>query len=267
MSSPPVFIGDIALEKIAFSPLELLDGKKRIHVYKDASDMSDRNKFQRVAMCKDSRFALYCPFGIDKLRTDGGGNPKRRGLFMSLTDPETDAALQRLDDIIVKTATARSKEWFGKELTEEQVLLRYKPLRAKREQDEKFHMKIKVKVDTGDPDDKSIPTKLHILTSEGKARKGAGRVSDLQGKIHVAPHVSWSYGLWFMANAFGLTIQAEEMLVTPEEQEQESMAHFVSADPIEIEDADSKCTGDVGDANKRVKLDGDDESDLGDSAM
>ena len=63
----------------------------------------------------------------------------------------------------------------------------------------------------------------------------SGRVEHLTQDTEVVPIVSMSYGIWFITGGkFGLTMQAEEMLVTPTGGAADDMSHFASSVPLEM---------------------------------
>lgn len=224
------FVGDIDFSTVHFGAVEKLPrDPTKVHVpmYKNASDMSRRNMFNRVSICRDAGVKMMtCPFGIDKPQPDG--NHKRLSLFITIDDPSVVESFKRLDEAVVKAATERSQEWFRRKLDEEAVRAKYKPLCGQRPQDEHPHIKIKVKVDC------EMATAIHIMDADGRTRKNVGRVHHMQQKFSVAPHVSMSYGLYFTGSMFGVTVQAEEMLVCPSPPKPDDLSHFGSSRPLEV---------------------------------
>lgn len=231
MSITP-YIGDMNIESITFGPFENRDGKTKVEVYRDASSTQRSNRLNRIALCPDAMDPFVCPFGIDNVRDDSA-NPYRRGLAITITDPATLDSMRKLDEHIVASAVANSKEWFkGKTLTEADVRLRYQPILGKfREEDVTEGIKIKIKCPGSD-----YPTALHLRDETGQHHKTGGRIDHLTKGARVVPIVSASYGLWFMGGGskFGLTMQAEEMIVVPGAQDSDNLSQFASSRPLEM---------------------------------
>lgn len=219
------FVGDIDFSRVHFGPVERSDNKSHVDMFRNATDLSKRNKFHRVSVCRDAAAPMTAPYGLDKPHADS--NSKRLGMFVKVEDPDVIASFQKLDEVIIKAATERSQEWFKRKLDEDAVRAKYKPICCKRDTDDFYHMKIKVKLDC------ETATVLH-LRDDTCVRKNAGRTEHLQQPFTTVPHVSMSYGLWFMGSMFGLTVQAEEMIVCPSQSKADDLSHFVSTVPIAV---------------------------------
>ena len=87
-------------------------------------------------LCSDSECPLTTRYGIDSVRDGWRSAIDRRGLVLKIEEPKAVAALQQLDEVIIKTAIERSKEWFKKPLTREQVEARYKNIVSKARDDD-----------------------------------------------------------------------------------------------------------------------------------
>lgn len=199
-------ITDIDMNNLYFAPMESKDGKQRVELYKDSA-VSKHNKLF-FNLCEDPTEPFQCRYRLDSVRDESDGS--RRGLAVKLQDPTVRDAIAALDDAVVNKAVEHSKEWFKKELTRDQILLRYKPLFLAKEEEEYPILKFKVKC-------RVVPTKLHFLRSDGFiVPEGASLDHLITGVAHVAPILS-VHSVWFMGGgtSFGLTIQAEEMVVRP----------------------------------------------------
>lgn len=233
-TSATPYIGDMDMSKITFGPCETKDGKTKVEVYRDASSTARGNRINKMALCRDAVNPMTTRFPIDTPREDAP-NPYRRGLGITVSDPETLRALHALDDAIVKAAITNSKEWFkGKMFTEEQVRARYKPIVGPlRDGDESEGVKVKVKCPGCD-----YPTTLHHRDRDGRHYKNGGRVEHLTWGAMVVPIVSASYGLWFMGGGtqFGLSFQAESMIVIPGNTDDNTLDEFATSAPLIMAD-------------------------------
>ena len=229
MATP--YVGDMDMSKIVFGPCEIKDGKTKVEVYRDGTSTANNNKINKLALCKDAMVPMETRFSLDNVREDSG-NPYRRGLGITVTDPNTIRALRALDEVIVKAAIANSKDWFKKKepLSEDAVRVRYKPLLGPlKEGDETDGVKVKVKCPGV-----SYPTSLHHRDVDGRHHKNGGRIEHLTRGAKVVPIVSASYGLWFMGGGtqFGLSLQAEDMIIIPGDTPDDSLGQFPTSAPL-----------------------------------
>ena len=154
--------------------------------------------------------------------------------MIRVSDSVTRATLESIDELVINKAVECSREWFGKAgkplaqpLSETVVRDRYQPLVFyKDEGDEEKVVKIKIK--TGG----EYPTTMH-LNDDGRYRKYCGKAEHLTKGALVVPVVSMSYGVWIIPGGkFGLTMQAEEMIVTPGGCVADDLSHFASSQPL-----------------------------------
>lgn len=239
----PPHISDFDLDAITFGPVEYTGAGKtkdkvKVDVFRDGTSTSTSNRFNRFNLCRDATQPMIAKYALDTVREDSN-NPDRRGWTIRVSDPKTREAIEKLDEIVIKKAVECSKEWFGKAgkplaapLSEAVVRDRYQKLiYFKDETDEE--MVVKVKVKTGG----NYPTTIH-LNEDGRFRKYAGRAEHLTRNAGVAPIVSMSYGIWIIPGGkFGLTMQVEEMMVTPGESVKDDLSHFASSAPIMMHEA------------------------------
>jgi hypothetical protein len=239
------FVGDLNLSKVHLTPMVMeASGRKKVDIYMDASSTQSSNRLQ-FQLCPDEEDAMVTRYGLDKVRDDDR-DPTRRGLVCVVSNEAAIKALTALDDAVVAYAVANSKDLFKKVLTEEQVRLRYKPVIAHEKDDESLPYLIKFKVKcTG----AAVPTKIFRITGPGTSVRANEDALTNRGS-RIVPIVS-AYGLWFMAGdaQFGLSFQAEKMLVDPAEGPSE-VADFVTKRPLVIEKADK----DEDHEAKRVKI-------------
>lgn len=228
MASVP-FIGAMDLTKLTFGPFENLNGKTKVELYRDPSSTLKSNRLNRFALCADAIHPMSVRFPLDSVRDDST-NPYRRNQVVVVSDPETRAALHSIDETIVKKAIEMSKEWFkGKQLSEDQVRMLYKPLLYKAKEEDEFEsVKMKIKCPGVD-----YPTGLHVRELDGFYRKNGGKLEHLTYGAMVAPIVSASYGIWFMGgHSFGLSLQAEDVIITPGEACSDGLSQFPSSTPL-----------------------------------
>jgi len=231
-------ISEYNLDNISFGPVEYVGAKKdkvRVSVYRDGSCTTSSNRFNRFSLCQDASEPMITRYALDTVREDAI-NPDRRGLSIRVSDPVTRSTLEKIDELVIKKAVECSKEWFGKAgkplaamLSEDVVRDRYQPLiYFKDESDDEKVLKVKVKTG-GD-----YPSVLHV-NEGGRFRKGGGRPEHITVGAQVVPVVSMSYGIWVIPGGkFGLTMQVEEMMVTPDEIANDDLSHFASSKPIQM---------------------------------
>ena len=161
-------------------------------------------------LCRTRDAPVRCKYRLDQVRD--GEDGARRGLLVELEAYQA-AALEAVDEKIIKMVAAQSKALFKKDLSIAEVRERYEPLVKVREDGEKL-MKMKVKT-TG------YATKLY-LSDETPAE-----LSLLEDDpCEVVPILSLPL-VWVMGPRFGVVVQAEAMIVHPREQ-RDAFAGFVS---------------------------------------
>lgn len=238
---PYPHICDVDMASVKFGPFTNTDGKQRVELLKD-------NKKLVFNLCSEATEPFNCKFRLDSVRDDQDGS--RRGLVVAISDQAVLDSLTALDDLVKYEAMQNSKEWFKKaNMTKEEVDMRYQPLVFKAMPDDDF-MSIKFKVKC-----KNYPTKLHLLRDDLAIKEDGANLAHIsEDGAMVAPILS-AFGLWFMGGSrFGITIQAEEMVVKPGVG-RARLSNFISKRPIAIhnEDEDEE-NGDEEDvAVKRIK--------------
>lgn len=223
---PYPFVGDLDLSKIHFQPLTSKEGRKQVELFLDASSTQNSNRI-KFQMCPDQTQPLFTRYGLDQVRDDG--DPTRRGLTIMVRHKRTIASLLAMENAIVAAAVAKSKDWFKKELTEEQVRLRFKSILSPHPEDEEtFLMKIKVKCKGS-----KVPTKILRKVSDRQVRHSDEEDLAARG-AQVVPLLS-TYSLWFMAGdaQFGVSFQAEEIMVTPGDAPSE-VSNFTLSEHMEV---------------------------------
>lgn len=229
-------ISEYDVNSITFGPVEYAGKNKdkvKVDMFRDGTSSAKTNRFNRFNLCRDAAVPMITKYALDTVREDSN-TPDRRGLMIRVSDPVTRKTLENIDELVIKKAVECSKEWFGKAgkplaqpLSEAVVRDRYQPLVFFKDDgdDEKV---VKIKVKTGG----DYPTTMH-LNEDGRFRKGGAKADHLSQGACVVPVVSMSYGVWIIPGGkFGVTMQAEEMLVTAGEGGADDLSHFASSKPI-----------------------------------
>lgn len=246
------FVCDLDLSKIHFAPHSSDDGKEKVEVFVDQT-----KRKLKFSLCEDAMEPFETRFPLDGMRDDS--NNERRGQMICLKDEKVLAQFRALDELVLKTAFERSKEWFkGKQLTMEELKFRYQPLVCKgKEEDDFFCTKFKVKCPPA-----KVPTALHLLKQSGDecelVDKGCSldQLSAAGGKM--AP-LLYVYSIWFMGGgrSFGLTVQAEEIVVQPGVATN-PLSKFQTKRKVTMVSASDDATGDEPVAKSvKVELEGD----------
>lgn len=244
---PYSFVGDLDLSKVHLAPLVMKDNKKQVELFLDASSTLNSNhvKFQ---LCPNELEPITTRYPLDQAHQDNSDGT-RRGLMLVIKNKRAIASLKALDEAIVQHAIAKSKELFKKELPEDNVRLRYKPILVPHPDDEEAClMKIKVKC-TG----AKVPTKIKRKIS-GTQVKPSNENDLSAGGALVVPLVS-TFSLWFMGGdtQFGLSFQAEELMVTPGAERNE-LSNFTLAGSIEVVDDEPPNEDEAEPVTKRFKV-------------
>jgi len=199
-----MFINSISLKSVHFHEVTFgQKGQKQVDL---AFDPTSKAWSQRVIvqLCKNENEALYAKYGLSKPHNDQDGN--RRNLDLTLDDPGVVEKLIEFDNYILDYATENSKTLFKKELTRLQVEAKYKSLLKQKEGVNSVSVKVKC-----NPVDK--PTPIKVLDSI-KSVGSTGDFTSLTPGCKVVPVVRM-LSLWFMTDTFGLSLQADKLLVIP----------------------------------------------------
>ena len=201
---PYDFLGDLDMTKVVFLPVKKGNNNQNIvEICKDSSS-TVRNKliFQ---LCADIDDPCKTKYRLDSVPENSDGS--RRGLTVYVHEEEAKNALAKLDEMVLSAAQENCKEWFGKaSISAEELRFRYKPLLVKKEEEDTHSTKFKVKCG-------NYPTRLHSIKEDGTIVRNGAHLEDLllQGGT-VVPILS-VFSIWFMANQFGVSMQAEEMII------------------------------------------------------
>lgn len=199
-----MFMNSISINSIQFQDITFSSrGQKQVDLSFDKTSKSWSNKVI-TQVCKDETSALYSKYGLSKPLNDQDGF--KRNLELILEDETVIKKIQEIDEYILNYAIGNSKELFRKELTREQVEAKYKSI-LKEKNGEKYII-IKVKCN---PNDK--PTPIKILDSLN-SKISNGCFTDIIPGTKVVPVVRL-LSLWFMTDTFGLSLQADKLMIIP----------------------------------------------------
>jgi hypothetical protein len=257
---PYPYVGDVDFSQVQFAPSLVSDSstkRKSVETFLDGTSTRRSNHIKFQA-CRDETEPMEAHWSLDAV-FDDSKDASRRTQTVRLTNEKTLEALRALDERVVQEAVSRSKEWWKVELNEDQVRLRYNPLVQTKDGQPIFKFKVKC---TG----AAVPTKIMRVVSENEVVPDTERVLETAG-AKMVPLVS-TMGLYFLGDkGFGLSFQAEELLVTPGEEKQ-AMSNFALSKPLSLKRAAPEERGgedDVEVPNKCVKVEL--EDDEGESAM
>lgn len=191
--------------------------KKTVRIFRDDSSVNASNQI-KIQMCADETRPLVTKYGLDRVM--GDGDPTRRGQAVIIDDPATIDSLVKFDERMVQLALEKSKEWFGKQLTEDQVRDRYRGVMARESEEADWVMKFKVKCAGA-----AVPTNLSRFAGEDQVVKCGPEVLENRG-AKIVPLLS-AYSVYFLGtDKFGVTWQAEDILVVEGGAERDGMSKF-----------------------------------------
>ena len=204
--STTMYVSSLNVNNIHFHEISFgTKGQKMVDL---AFDPNSKAWSQRiiVQLCKDETEALFARYGLSKPRDEQDSN--KRNIELKLENNDVIQKLKAIDDRVVNYAVKESKSLFRKDLSEEQVRAKYKGL-LKCKEDGSYHfVNIKVKCNA---DEK--PTPIKVL-KEGGNTLSTGDFTDLTAGCKVVP-VARILTVWFMSDTFGLSLQADKLMVIP----------------------------------------------------
>ena len=155
---------------------------------------------------------MRVPFGIRSASLDGTDDGPRKNMEVSVDDEDVQAFLRGLDERVLQEAADRSKEWFKKKLTVEQVATLFRPSMA---QDDagKFAPLLRIKVNA---DTAKRPPRVFVATPspDGGMKYLPGTLDDCPPQSHVTPVVELG-GVWLINKGCGITFTCTDLLVYP----------------------------------------------------
>ena len=230
---PAQYIGDMDFSRLHFSQLIVENQRKRVDIF--LTPDTNRRGFQ-FQLCKDEDSPVETRYNLDT--PPEGGDPTRRGLSVKVEEAAARAQLREIDAQVLKAAAANSKEWFKRELTVDQLKLNYK-FTVPEDDDAPSLMKFKIKCSGA-----KVPTKILRRVSDTQVLATTEKDLEAQGAT-IVPIVS-TIGLWFMAGGmFGITFQAEDVLVVSTGKPATAVSNFALKRTLDVVEADPAPSGGV----------------------
>ena len=216
MQSPTVLYKNLDLSKLHFHPIVTKGKAKMLDISLDPNSTA-WDHLLTLHLASDTepiiaRWNLAAPMeGEDAKRTwELDLNESLREFFIEL------------DELVINHVYENAREIFKKDLKREQVEDKYKRI-IKTKDDEDFFL---IKVRCATEESKSF---TQIGVTDWKTYK-IGTVDDLTRNAKVVPIVK-ILGLWFAMDKFGVSLQAEKLLVEPVKQPS-FIENFVISQPI-----------------------------------
>lgn len=219
----PTF-ADIDLSELAYSSLRtnVSTGAKNCYVStrKGSNDRTDNLRFQ---LSRDHKNGLSrAIFGVENPMQ--GGDEYRRGMNLTIEDPELAAFLQALDEKNIQFAIDHSEELFGKVLGREAIEEKYTRLYKESPKPGELAALVKVKLVLADPArPKQDPTQVYQVVKDVDpcAEYPSGHlemnpcdytVVEKQAKCLAVVKTS---GIWKTAAGFGMSLILTHLAVWP----------------------------------------------------
>jgi hypothetical protein len=194
-------LNDFDASSVSFSALRINKARGNKTVYLSGSNKGKLN----------IQFPwMRAPFGLSSF-TDAATNRTSYSLDLSFDKDNEELMmcqqkLEELDDLVVKTVEANSKEWLGKSF--KAAVLKealYKPLIRPGKDDYPSTIKMKVMVDN--KTDKFIPEAYNM-------RQEQVDMSSLEKGMKVIT-IAEVASIWFIDNKFGVTVRLQQCLMEP----------------------------------------------------
>lgn len=158
-------------------------------------------------------------------------DPNRRTLELTIESPALLTFLTALDQKNIETATTKSEEWFKKNLSRADVERNYNYI-VKPPNKEGDRSTVKVKVTFG----ATRPTSIFVVNStddEGNITYEPGSEADLTRGVK-ALVIAETTGLWFMRSQFGMSLNATEILVWPQQRNRGGIGAFTLSRQVRL---------------------------------
>jgi hypothetical protein len=181
-------------------------GQKMIDI---SFDQTSKAWSQRVIfqVCKNESEALRAPFGLSKPRD--GEDTSKRSVELILENEDVITKIRGIDDHIKDYALKNSKALFRKELSASDIENKYKSILKYREPKEGREGYYYIMVKTKSAPEKPTPVKV---IEKNSSREGT--VDDMNYGCKVVPIIRLLF-IWFMSDSFGVSPQADRLLVFP----------------------------------------------------
>jgi hypothetical protein len=217
-------------------------GQKNVDMSYDKTSTSWANKVVLQLSTDTEPIISKWPLSQPREGEDG----KRRSWELNIKDKETLSVLEKLDKCVLDKACEKSREWFKKDLKREQVEARFKQI-VKEPTNEGDYPTIMIKVKC--PPNEN-PTKIMKILEDGVTLE-PGTIDDLTKDAEVIAVVRTN-GVWFMSDSFGVSFQADKIMVKPVPKKTFE-DHFVLSKEFKMQDV-SKVTENDKDEEEVMEL-------------
>ena len=216
------YIGDVDFTSTYFAPVVTEKNRKSVATYFNSKNTtwSNRLAFQ---LCEDEDSPLLATW---HLSPPEDGDPTRLNMQLLLNSTTHKAVIDKLhelDNLVKAEALKKCKEWWKKDLTQDAIQARHKPMIEWDAERECYKTKCKVIVPHPNPEPGkkySKPTDIFRITPDDKSDEAVNYKmykSDhtIVGQdAKITPIVS-TVGVWFMGDSFGMSLKAEHVLCEP----------------------------------------------------
>lgn len=223
-----------------------------VYVNPDSKSKGKRIRFQATHTLGGEEELCTCPFGLSE-PFDEKSDPTRRNLELSINSPQllqflegVDAAnLRAARDHLVEDKDRRVRTWFPKKkaVTEAKLVDRYnRVVKYSSDESQDYPPRFRVKISMPNPEMPNRPvTKIYLQRGEGQPLE-PGTYDDIVRNVRVVPVVSIG-GIWFTNTEFGMTLNCEQLLVYPDEDQGVGFTFADGMEPPAPEPVDPEPSG------------------------
>lgn len=196
-----------------------------------SGDWNNKIRFQMSEDDKTNLQTTVWPLSSPMQNQDAN----RRTLELTIESPDLMTFLTSLDEKNIEMATSKSEEWFKKPLSKSDVERNYNYI-VKPPNTPGDRATVKVKVTLGD----TRPTNIYVVNSadkDGNITYEPGSAKDLTRGIKVLVIVETT-GMWFMRSQFGMSLNATEILVWPQQRNKGGIGAFTLSTQLRLKTPD-----------------------------
>ena len=195
---------DVDMSKLHFHPLKT-QGKAKVVDISHSKDSTSWVNRLVIQLATDTK-PLNAAWALSKPKDDDDSDGTKRMWQLELNEDLLEK-FEEIDNFMIEYGVTNAREIWKKDLKREQVEDRYTPL-IKRKDGEEPSILIKVKCPPAD-----WPTQIRKVDNDWTTY-APGTIDDLTKNAKVVPIVK-TLGLWFAMDKFGMSLQADKMLVSP----------------------------------------------------
>ena len=230
----PAALGEMHIENLNYARDAVPNKTGGRSVYVSTSNTTDNKLCFMFSETKvnpmsndDVNILTSAPFGVSEPMA--GGSTTRLSMDVHITTPTLLQKLQEIDKLNIDAAVANSNVWFKKDLTSEQLKDLYSPI-AKIPENEKYKPTMRVKIQT----EGRMATNImiaHACNDEEEGEESSkflykqGTIQDINQRSKLLM-ICETTGLWFQAKAFGMSLNATEIIVFNNQERKRGMDAF-----------------------------------------